>query len=80
VKGDVSGSVPSGKVIYRTYKRKEHKAWVRTNGRIRFKGKIYDTPSAAGMAIVKRRTCNGWGFWKYKDKNGELVPLASLRK
>jgi len=30
--------------------------------------------------IVKRRTCNGWTFWKYKDKKGQLVALAKLRK
>ncbi len=80
VERPLKGTFPGGKVIYATYKGKEYKAWVRTNGGIRFSGHTYDTPSAAGMAIVKRRTCNGWGFWKYKDKKGELVALASLRK
>jgi len=23
---------------------------------------------------------NGWAFWKYKDKNGNLITLAELRK
>jgi len=34
---------------------------------------------AAGMAIVKRSTCNGWDFWKYKDKSGDLVAIKDLR-
>ena len=23
---------------------------------------------------------NGWSFWKYKDKNGNLVELEEIRK
>ncbi|MBA7715047.1 hypothetical protein ES703_124084 [subsurface metagenome] len=73
------GKFPGGKVIYAKYKGKEYKAWVRTNGGIRLKGETYDTPSAAGMAIVKRSTCNGWNFWKYKNKSGDLVAIKDLR-
>jgi len=80
VERPLDGTFPGGKVIYATYKGKEYKAWVRTNGGIRFKGETYDAPSGAAKGIIKRGAVNGWNFWKYKDKKGELVPLASLRK
>jgi hypothetical protein len=68
--------------IYATYKGKDYKAKVRPNGEIEMipGGQLYDTPSAAAKAIVDRRTVNGWKFWKYKDKNGELVYIDQLRK
>jgi len=70
---------PGGKVLYATYNGKDHKAWVRKNGGIKYKGVTYDTPSGAGKAARKRST-NGWIFWKYRDENGDLVKLTSLRK
>lgn len=79
VERPLRGVFPGGKVIYATYKGKEHKAWVRTNGGIRFKGKLYDSPSGVGKAIRKKET-DGWRFWKYKDKTGKLVKLTGLRK
>jgi len=72
------GKFPGGKVIYATYKKKDYKAWIKSNGGIRFNGRIYDTPSAAGKAVRKRAT-NGWVFWRYKDRSGNLVPLKTLR-
>ena len=39
---------------------------------------VYDSPSAAGGAVRKKST-NGWVFWKYKDEAGELVSLGNLR-
>lgn len=71
---------PGGKVLYAKYKGKEHKAWVNHIGRIRFNGKYYDTPTAAGKAIITKGAVNGWNFWKYKDKSGELRKIANLRK
>ena len=74
------GKFPGGKVIYATHKRKDYKAWVKGNGGIRFNGRIYDTPTAAANAIITKGAVNGWAFWKYKDKNGNLVSLKNLRK
>jgi hypothetical protein len=34
----------------------------------------------AEIAVIKKKTINGWKFWKYKDKNGELVYIDTLRK
>ena len=79
-KKPMQGYFPEGKVIYADYKGKEYKAWVYSNGRIKVNGEIFDSPSLAGLAITKKRTMNGWRFWKYKDKNGELVYIDKLRK
>ena len=69
----------TGKMIYATHKGKAYKAWVRPNGGISYGGATYDTPSGAGKAVRGKAT-NGWAFWKYKDKNGELKPLKSMRE
>ncbi len=74
------GLFPKGKVLYCSYKGKEYKAWVCTNARIRVNGQYYDSPSVAGIAVTKKKTINGWKFWKYKDENGELVYIDQLRK
>ena len=79
-KRPMQGYFPEGKVIHANYKGKEYKGWVYSNGRIQVKGKIFDSPSLAGLAITKKQTMNGWRFWKYKDKNGELVYIDTLRK
>lgn len=62
------------------YKRKFINARVRRDGAIRFKGKIYHSPSLAGAAACKRRTCNGWTFWQYERAPGDWVALDELRK
>ncbi len=76
----LKGLFEGGKVLYAKYKDKEHKAWVNRLGRIRFNGKYYDTPTAAGKTIITKGAINGWNFWKYKDKSGELRRIADLRK
>lgn len=73
---------PGGKMIYATYQGKAYKAWVSSSGVIKLlpSKKCFDSPSAAGIAVVKRKTVNGWTFWKYKNESGELVRLTELRK
>jgi len=66
--------------IYATYKGKEYKANVFKSGEIKFNGKLYDTPSGAGKAVIEKGAVNGWHFRKYKDKSGELVQIVKLRK
>lgn len=67
-----------GKVVYATYKGKEHKAYVYANGRIKYAGRYYDTLSAVATATV-RRPVNGWTFWHFR-KDGQLVPLTTPRR
>lgn len=74
----LQGLVRRGKRIYATYKGKEFKAVVQRNGQIKFKGRLYNSPSGAGRAARKRAT-NGWMFWHIR-KDGELIKLSELRK
>jgi hypothetical protein len=55
-------------------------ASVRKDGMIRFAGKNYNSPSLAGMAACKRKSCNGWTFWQYERAPGDWVILDTLRK
>ncbi|HBG78821.1 MAG TPA: hypothetical protein DDW84_08285 [Phycisphaerales bacterium] len=68
--------------LYVAYKGKDYKAMVRPNGVIEVfpSRERFDSPSMAGIKIIKKKTINGWKFWKYKNKNGELVYIDELRK
>jgi hypothetical protein len=78
----LKGYFPKGKMIYTNYKGEDYKAWVYGGGAIKMipSGKLFNSPSLAGIAITKKMTMNGWRFWKYKDKNGGLVYIDQLRK
>src|SRR5207244_4476544 len=54
------------------------KALLRSDKRVRMKGKLYGSPSAAASAIKKRAT-NGWSFWHYERGPGDWVPIDELR-
>ena len=62
------------------FKGKTLAARVRRDGFIRFKRKLYKSPSLAAAAACKRRTCNGWTFWKYERAPGDWVRLNELRR
>ena len=49
-------------VLRASLKRRKFKARVRKDGLIRFRGKLFNSPSAAGIAAC-RRACDGWYFW-----------------
>ena len=55
-------------------------ATVARTGTIRYNGKVYTSPSLAGAAARKYRTCNGWTFWQYERAPGDWVLLNELRK
>ena len=76
----LKGMFPTGKLIYAAYKGKNYKAWVYSSGTIKYAKQLYNSPSLAGIAVTKKKTINGWKFWKYKDKNGNLVYIDQLRK
>jgi len=78
----LKGLLKNWQRLYTTYKGKDYKAMVRPNGVIEVfpSRERFDSPSMAGIAVTKKKTINGWKFWKYKDKNGELVYIDKLRK
>ena len=49
------------------------------DGRIRFGGQYFDSPSGAGIAAIGR-AINGWRFWHYRDGHRGWRPLANLRR
>jgi len=62
------------------YKGAEMSATIRRDGSIRFAGKVYNSPSVAAAAACRRKSCNGWTFWKYERAPGDWVLLDTLRK
>ncbi len=54
-------------------------AWGRVtgNGEIEVGGKVYTSPSRAGQSVTDR-SCNGWTYWQYRDKD-EWKSLGHLR-
>ena len=62
------------------FKGKTLMARVKRDGLIRFKGKVYRSPSLVAAAACKRATCNGWTFWKYDRAPGDWVKLNELRR
>jgi len=62
-----------------THRGRKVRAHVRRDGTIRFAGKVYNSPSAAGSVAVKH-ACDGWHFWKYERAPGDWVTLNELRK
>lgn len=56
------------------------KARVRRDGVVVLGGKRFTSPSLAGAAAQRRRTCNGWTFWRYERAPGDWALLDELRK
>ncbi len=57
----------------------EYRATLRKDGRIRYKNRLFDTPSHAARTAVGKG-CSGLSFWRYRAKNGEWVALRNLKK
>lgn len=66
--------------LYASYKGRNYKAVLLKDKSVRFKNKIYSSPSAAGRAVTKKTSCNGLEFWKLKDSNSHLVALKKYLK
>jgi hypothetical protein len=79
VRPKLEGFFSKSRPLTRTYKGKDYSATLLKNGKIKFKNKIYDSPTAAAKAIVTRSTVNGWGFWYVKDEDGDWVKLSRLK-
>jgi len=62
------------------FKGKKLRAQLLKGGRVLFGGKVYDSLSTAAAKACKRRTCNGWTFWKYLRAPGDWATVDHLRK
>lgn len=84
-----SGLLPPGTKLARIYKGKPLTATVDSDGRVRFAGEIYNSPSmAAGAARAtvigvgkdgKLPPTNGWTFWEANVGSGKPQELSALR-
>jgi len=71
--------------LIRRYKGHELEAELLPNGKVRFQGESYNSPSAAGAyargsITGKPMSTHGWRFWQYKDENGNLIELDTARQ
>jgi hypothetical protein len=71
--------ISTGFKIRATRKDKVYKASVRSNGRIYFRGKLYNSPSTASK-VALGYTVNGWKFWHFERTNDEWVLLKELKE
>jgi hypothetical protein len=62
------------------FKGKKLRAQLLKGGKVRFGGKVYESLSTAAAKACKRRTCNGWTFWKYLRAPGDWATVDHLRK
>jgi hypothetical protein len=79
-------ALPVGETLQCTDGGNVHHATVEHGG-IRFKGSLYDSPSAAARAVKETRglkgasaSTNGREFWKFRDpKSNRWIPISALR-
>lgn len=75
------GLVEKKTPLFRTYKGKEYKAMLGSDGVISIAGKKYTSASAAARAVVSRKgAVNGWNFWYIQNQLGDWVRLSEYRK
>ena len=68
--------------LMKLYKGKTHKAILLKSGKIKYKNRIYQSPTAAAQAIVQKKSpnskTNGWYFWFVKDNENNWIRLSDL--
>ncbi|MBS0325333.1 MAG: hypothetical protein JSS46_02155 [Proteobacteria bacterium] len=60
-------------------KKRKFRASLRRDGHISYKGRLYESPSAAARAALGRGA-NGWSFWTFQRRPREWVRLRELTK
>jgi hypothetical protein len=85
-----AGLIDPPLTLEKTYKGHQFSARVEVDGRVTFRGKTYDSLStAAGVArssIIgappgrEYPQTNGWIFWRFRDKDGQIRLLDVLRQ
>lgn len=61
------------------FKGKTLKAIVQTDGTVRFRGRVYNSPSLAASSVT-HRAMNGWFSWRYEAAPGRWALLDELRR
>lgn len=76
----MAGLLPTGTQLRVVYKKKQYTATVEDDGRIKYDGKIFNSPSSAGSTAKGGKATDGWFFWKYQAADGKWVYIDLLRK
>ena len=66
------------KVLKKTYKNKLYKAIWLKSGWIKYKNKIYSSPTGAAKMASGRSTINGKNFWRVQDNKGKWIQISKL--
>jgi hypothetical protein len=75
----VTKDFPKGFRIRFRFKGRLHKARVRGDGTIGYKGQVFASPSGAAKAVTNKAS-DGWLAWRYERAPGDWVPLSELRR
>src|SRR5512140_1539413 len=43
-------------------------------------GRLFNSPSAAGKAVMNGISCNGWRFWSVAGEGGRVEPAPALER
>jgi hypothetical protein len=58
---------------------KTYTATIRRDGKIYYRKRLYESPTAAASAALGRPV-NGWDFWRLRNDDGEWVRLRTIRR
>jgi hypothetical protein len=75
----LAGLVERRLTLRARWKRQRLKATLRRDGYVSFRGKKYESPSAAASKAVGH-SMNAWLFWHYRVAPRKWVPLGHLRR
>jgi hypothetical protein len=86
-----AGRLQPGTVLHGRYLRERHTAELLADGRIRYRGEVYNSPSGAGEAVKiaihgadisdTRKATDGFDFWQAQDAvTGDVVTLKEIRR
>ena len=68
--------------LMKVYKDVTYKAMLLKSGKIKYKNKLYNTPTSSAQAVVHKHSpnsaVNGWHFWFIKDTENNWVKLSEL--
>ena len=72
--------------LMKEYKGKTYQATLLTSGQIKYRNKLYNTPTSVAQAVIKDHSpdvasntrTNGWSFWSVKNIEGKLVKLKDI--
>ena len=81
---DLKNYFEKSRPLAKTYKGKKYRATLLKSGKIKYKNRIYNSPTAAALEVVQKnapnkRSINGWSFWFVKNDDGDWIKLDQLR-